>query len=147
MQRFKNTSELEPLENILGQDRAISAMELGLKIDNPAYNIYVAGEPGTGRSTYTLNALNKHAKTKHNHKDWCYVYNFDNPITPLIICLDRGVGKKFKEDMEDMIEILFDEIKEAFDSEDYEINKNALIEGYEMEKESLVKQIKDYGAE
>ena len=63
MRRFKDTSELEPLKDILGQDRAISAMELGLKIDNPAYNIYVAGESGTGRSTYTLKAVNKYAKT------------------------------------------------------------------------------------
>ena len=147
MRRFKDTSELEPLKDILGQDRAISAMELGLKIDNPAYNIYVAGESGTGRSTYTLKAVNKYAKTKNNHKDWCYVYNFDNPRQPVVISLERGMGKDFKEDIEEMIDTLFEEIKDAFDSEDYEINKNALLEGYEMEKEALIKKIKDYGEE
>ena len=96
MRRFKNTSELEPLKDILGQDRAISAMELGLKIDNPSYNIYVAGESGTGRSTYTLKAVNKYAKTKDNHKDWCYVYNFDNPRQPIVISLERGMEKYLK---------------------------------------------------
>ena len=44
MQKFNNTSEIEPLKDFIGQDRAITAMELGLKIDNPSYNIYVAGE-------------------------------------------------------------------------------------------------------
>lgn len=145
MREFKNTSELEPLKNILGQDRAISAIELGLKIDNQAYNIYVAGESGTGRSTYTLKALKNYAKNRNRHKDWCYVYNFDNPRQPVVISLDRGNGKIFKEDIEEMIDTLFEEIKDAFDSEDYEINKNALLEGYEMEKEALVKKIKDYG--
>ena len=43
MQKFKNTSEIEVLDEILGQERAIRAMEVGLKIDNPAYNIYVSG--------------------------------------------------------------------------------------------------------
>ena len=47
MQKFKNTSEIEVLDEILGQERAIRAMEVGLKIDNPAYNIYVSGHSGT----------------------------------------------------------------------------------------------------
>ena len=57
MQKFKNTSEIEPLRDFLGPDRAITAMELGLRIDNPAYNIYVAGNPGTGKSTYNMQKI------------------------------------------------------------------------------------------
>ena len=75
MLKFNNTSEIEPLEGILGQERAIEAMEIGLKIDNPAYNMYLAGDSGTGKTTYAMNALNKYAAKKGNHKDWCYVYN------------------------------------------------------------------------
>ena len=145
MQKFKNTSEIEPLRDFLGQDRAITAMELGLRIDNPAYNIYVAGNPGTGKSTYSLKVLKEHAKNKNNHKDWCYVYNFENPREPIVISLERGKGKDFKEDIEEMIDKLFEEIREAFDSEEYEVNKNTLLEEYEIEKENLVKKIKSYG--
>ena len=145
MQKFKNTSEIEPLRDFLGQDRAITAMELGLRIDNPAYNIYVAGDRGTGKSTYTLKVLKEHAKNKNNHKDWCYVYNFENPREPIVISLERGKGKDFKEDIEEMIDKLFEEIREAFDSEEYEVNKNTLLEEYEIEKENLVKKIKSYG--
>ena len=145
MQKFKNTSEIEPLRDFLGQDRAITAMELGLRIDNPAYNIYVAGNPGTGKSTYSLKVLKEHAKNKNNHKDWCYVYNFENPREPIVISLERGKGKDFKEDIEEMIDKLFEEIREAFDSEEYEVNKNTMLEEYEIEKENLVKKIKNYG--
>lgn len=147
MQKFNNTSEIEPLKDFLGQDRAVAAMELGLKIDNPAYNIYVAGDPGTGKSTYTMKVLEGYSKYKDNHKDWCYVYNFDNPREPIVISLQRGMGKIFKNDIEEMIDKLFDEIREAFDSEEYEINKNTLLEEYEMQKEDLVKKIKTYGEE
>lgn len=147
MQKFNNTSEIEPLNDFLGQDRAVTAMELGLKIDNPAYNIYVAGDPGTGKSTYTMSVLERYSKDKGNHNDWCYVYNFDNPREPIVISLERGMGKIFKDDMEEMIDKLFEEIKEAFDSEEYEVNKNTLLEEYEMQKEDLVKKIKTYGEE
>lgn len=147
MQKFNNTSEIEPLENILGQERAVASMELGLRINNPAYNIYIAGDPGTGKSTYTMKVLDEYAKTRSQHKDWCYVYNFDNQRNPIVISVDRGIGKLFKEDIDEMIDRLFDEIKEAFDSEEYEINKNSLLEQYELQKEELVKKIKDYGEE
>ena len=147
MQKFNNTSEIEPLKDFLGQDRAMTAMEFGLKIDNPSYNIYVAGEPGTGKTTYTMKVLETYANNKENHKDWCYVYNFDNPREPIVISLQRGKGKVFKDDIEKMIDKLFEEIKEAFDSEEYEINKNTLLEEYEIQKEDLVKKIKVYGEE
>ena len=147
MQKFNNTSEIEPLKDFLGQDRAMTAMEFGLKIDNPSYNIYVAGEPGTGKTTYTMKVLETYANNKENHRDWCYVYNFDNPREPIVISLQRGEGKVFKDDIEKMIDKLFEEIKEAFDSEEYEINKNTLLEEYEIQKEDLVKKIKTYGEE
>lgn len=147
MLNFNNTSEIEPLEGILGQERAIEAMEKGLKINNPAYNIYLSGDSGTGKTTYAIKALNKYAAKKRNHKDWCYVYNFENNREPLIIDLDKGLGKVFKKDIEKLIETLLDELKDAFESEDFEIGKNQLIEEYEIEKDTLIKKIKKYAEE
>ena len=147
MQKFKNTSEIEVLDEILGQERAIRAMEVGLKIDNPAYNIYVSGHSGTGKTTYTLKALNKYSAGKTRHKDWCYVYNFEHPRDPISIGLKIGLGKVFKKDIEKLIEALLDELKDAFESEDYELGKNQLLESYDIKKESLLKEIKKYGEE
>ena len=145
MKEYQNTSEIEPLNEILGQERAIDAMEVGLKIENSAYNIYVSGHSGTGKSTYTLKALEEYAKNRTKHKDWCYVYNFEHPRDPIAIGLDRGMGKVLKKDMDKLIEALLDELKDAFESEDYEIGKNQLLESYDIEKESLLKEIKKYG--
>ena len=147
MKEYQNTSEIEPLDEILGQERAIEAMEVGLKIENSAYNIYVSGHSGTGKTTYTLKALEKYAKNRTKHKDWCYVYNFEHPRDPIAIGLDRGMGKVFKKDMDKLIETLLDELKDAFESEDYEIGRNQLLESYDIEKESLLKEIKKYGEE
>lgn len=147
MLTYNNTSEIEPLESILGQKRAIEAMEIGLKIDNPAYNIYLAGESGTGKTTYAIKALKKYASEKSIHKDWCYVYNFEQPREPVAIGLEKGLGKGFKRDIEKLIETLLDELKDTFESEDFEIGKNQLIDEYEIEKDILLKKIKKYGEE
>lgn len=147
MLKFNNTSEIEPLEGILGQERAIEAMEIGLKIDNIAYNLYLAGDSGIGKTTYAMNVLNKYASKKSNHKDWCYVYNFENNREPLIIELEKGLGKIFKKDIEKLIETLLDELKDTFECEDFEIGKNQLMEEYEIEKDALIKKIKKYAEE
>ena len=147
MKKYENTSQIEPLQKILGQERAISSMEIGLRIDNPAYNIYVAGNSGTGKSTYTLKALKESADKKDKHKDWCYVYNFEQPREPLAIELEKGMGRVFKKDIEKLIESLLDELRDTFESEDFEIGKNQLLEDYDIEKETLLKKIKKYGEE
>ncbi|HBF5910099.1 ATP-binding protein [Clostridioides difficile] len=145
--KYNNTSEINPLDCILGQERAVEAMELGLKINNPAYNIYIAGEPGTGKSTYALKVLNEYASKKNTHKDWCYIYNFENPREPIIVELEKGVGRELKKDMEKLIESLLEDFKNAFESENFEIEKNKLLDEYEIEKDMLLKQIKKYGEE
>ena len=46
-----STEELEPTEEIIGQDRAQKALRFGLEIREKGFNIYVAGMPGSGRRT------------------------------------------------------------------------------------------------
>ncbi|MCS6966858.1 MAG: AAA family ATPase, partial [Candidatus Kapabacteria bacterium] len=48
---FETTSELEPLEEIVGQPRALEALRLGVRLWAPGYNVYVSGLSGTGRLT------------------------------------------------------------------------------------------------
>ena len=95
MLNYKTTAELERLENILGQENARKAMKLGLQIENPAYNIYLAGASGTGKTTYTLDTLKEYSELKRQHKDWCYVYNFENSREPMALSFEKGMGKLF----------------------------------------------------
>ena len=142
MLKYNNTSEIEPLEDILGQTRAIDAMEIGLKIDNQAYNIYLSGDSGTGKTTYVKRILKEYASKKNSQKDWCYVYNFEKSREPMIIGLEKGLGKVFKKDIEKLIETLLEELRDTFESEDIELAKNQVLEDYEKEKDALLKKIK-----
>lgn len=147
MRKFSNTSEVEPNDGIIGQERAVRAMQLGLKMNNPAYNIYVSGDCGSGRITYTIKAIESQPIDKNKIRDWCYVYNFKNPRSPIAIDFPSGKGEEFKEDIKTLIENLSEEINDAFENEEYEMTKNKLLQTYEIEKGKLLKSMKDYGKE
>ena len=147
MKKFKNTSEIEPYDGIIGQQRAEKAMQFGLKMNNPAYNIYVSGNCGSGRITYTIKAIESQQIDESKIKDWCYVYNFKDPRKPIALDFPAGEGSEFKTYMEDLIECLTEEINDAFENEEYELTKNKLLQTYEFEKEKLLKNIRDYGKE
>ena len=145
MLKYNNTSEIKPSDDILSQKRAEKAIELGLKVDNPTYNIYVAGEPGLGKSRYVLKMIEKQTPVVNKFRDWCYLYNFKNPREPMISKFDPGKGKEFKDDIEGLLENILEELNSIFDSEGFELGKSELLEEYENKKEHLLKKIKKYG--
>ncbi|MBQ3420357.1 MAG: AAA family ATPase, partial [Romboutsia sp.] len=93
---FKTTEEITPIREIIGQDRAVQAIEFGLKMKQKGYNIYVAGVSGIGRTSYTYNLIEKNLKPNNNLKDWVYVNNFNNTHEPIALSFKCGEGKEFK---------------------------------------------------
>ena len=77
---FKTTEDIEPLGGIIGQDRAVTSIEFGLKMKHKGYNIYIAGVSGIGRTNYAKSLIKKNIKFNENLKDWIYVNNFRNNI-------------------------------------------------------------------
>src|SRR5574341_1201815 len=85
-----HTGELKPLVGIIGQKRAVSALQFGLGIEGTGFNIYVAGPPGIGKMTAVKAYLEEMATGKPVPPDWCYVHNFDDPNQPRAIHLPAG---------------------------------------------------------
>lgn len=138
---FQTTAELEPLDEIIGQERASRAFEFGLAVKLKGYNIYMAGPSGTGKTTYACNRARKMAATESVPSDWCYVYNFQNPKKPDALCFEPGIGKIFKADMAKLVETLKRELQKAFCTDDYESKKNALMRKFDNEQEVFVKKM------
>lgn len=140
---FKDTSQIESLEGIIGQDRAVKAMQFGLNVKVRGYNIYMSGMSGTGKTSYAQKYIKKIAIKKKVPCDWCYVYNFDKPNQPMAVNLPAGTGKLFQKDMDDFIKILKLEISKVFDSEDYEKEKAEIIKEFQEKKAELVQQLSE----
>ena len=88
---FETTDEITPLDGTIGQERAISALELALDIDAPGFNLFIAGIPGTGRNTALRTHLERLACQKPIPPDSGYVHNFQEPSQPAALSLPCGM--------------------------------------------------------
>ncbi len=134
---FNTTAELEPLEGIIGQERALQAIRFGLGMKSFGYNLYVAGTPGTGKKTLIRLLVEEIARTQETPNDVFYVYNFDRPERPRAIVVPPGVAAAFRADMEHLVQSLEEEVPKAFKSEDYETRKNQILQSFQSEQADL----------
>ena len=137
----ESTKNLIPLNEIIGQERAVRALKFGLGIKDHGFNMYVAGYPGTGRKTAVKNFVEAQAKVQPVPPDWCYVNNFANPYEPKAIQLPAGKGKEFHEDMKNFIENVKNALPKAFESEDYAARREATIRVLENQRKQLIEEL------
>lgn len=138
---FNTTDDLEPFEDIIGQDRAVKAIEFGLKIKVRGYNIYLSGLTGTGKTSFAETYIKKIAENEPVPDDWCYLYNFDKPTHPIAISFPAGKGKEFKKDMEEFVSIIKNEIPKAFNSDDYEKGKADIVKEFQEKRGKLLERL------
>ena len=134
---FQSTAELTPLEGIIGQERAVKAFDFGLAVKMKGYNIYMGGPSGTGKTTYAVSSTKKLAATEPVPMDWCYVYNFENPMKPWAISFEAGMGKRFVDDMEGFVTQIRKELSKAFQNEDYERQKINIELTFENQQDEI----------
>ncbi len=116
---IETTENLLPLQGIIGQPRAVSALLFGLDIQDNGFNIYVAGPPGIGKMTAIQSFLDQVARNKPTPADWCYINNFDDPYQPQAISLPAGRGRQLQRDVKTLIDHARREIPKAFETEEY----------------------------
>ena len=113
---FATTAELEPLDHPLGQDRALEAIEFGIDIEQPGFNLFVIGDPGIGKQQLVRQVLSRRAQSTDSQSDWCYVNNFTDPQKPRLLKLPAGMGQKLRLDMESLVEDLLTSLPSSFQS-------------------------------
>ncbi|MDR3353473.1 MAG: AAA family ATPase, partial [Synergistaceae bacterium] len=144
---FATTEELECSEQLIGQARAVSAISYALAVDRRGYNLFVVGDPGSGRTTYALREIKERAALMPSPDDWIYVYNFEEPGEPLAIRLPAGQGKKLASAVEDLVEDLKVNLGKAFDNSEYEDSKAALVKSFQESVGELMDSLRAYAAE
>ncbi len=137
---FQTTAELSLKDEVIGQARAVKAVEFGLSIRNHGYNIFVSGIPGTGRNSIVKSLVKRISLGRPVPGDWCYINNFKDPDRPRAITLPPGMGREFRSDMEKFIEFMQNEIPKVFESKEYEEQKSRIAEGAEKAKEVLFEE-------
>ncbi len=137
----KTTKELKRLEAIIGQGRAIKALQFGLGIKNMGFNIYVAGVPGTGRTTAIKRFLEREAKARPAPTDWCYVNNFRDNYRPKALSLPSGRGREFQAAVQKLVDEARREIRKTFESEEYAVRREQATNLIQQQKDVLFQKI------
>ncbi|MDZ3993829.1 Lon protease family protein [Pseudomonas sp. Teo4] len=123
---FTNTDDLEPFRGVLGQERAVEALQFGVAMPRPGYNVYVMGEPGTGRFSFVKRYLKAEGKRQQTPADWVYVNHFDDTREPRALELPSGSAAEFIADMGGLIDNLLATFPAVFEHPSYQQKKGAI---------------------
>ncbi|NCC77646.1 MAG: ATP-dependent protease, partial [Clostridia bacterium] len=142
-----SSQDVPGLEGVIGQDRAVRSMQFGLAMDAPGYNIFVSGQPGTGKTTYVNASVTKAAADGTVPDDWCYVNNFIDKENPVAISLPAGQGRQFQKDMDELVRELRAAMPKAFESSDYEQKKKSLETSFQSHMQERLNALQKQASE
>ncbi|HUH66164.1 MAG TPA: AAA family ATPase [Syntrophales bacterium] len=143
---FECTSDMAPLREFIGQDRAIRAIEFGLTMHHEGYNIFVAGLTGTGKTSVVKTYIDRLIASGQigdgsRPQDWAYVYNFADPDRPQAIGMPQGSCKDFRNRISDLLNRLKEDLARAFASEEYKNTHKKVVEESQAEQQQILQEI------
>jgi lon-related putative ATP-dependent protease len=143
---YASTDDSEPCAEIIGQERALKAIQTGLEIKSLGYNIFITGMVGTGRTTTIKQLLEKLEKEEKTPDDILYVNNFKNPDEPTLIMLSSGQGRFFKDTLDNLIEMLRVNIPELLKSKHYTDKREGIIEAQQAKQKEILQRFEEEAA-
>ena len=144
---FKSTDDLPDFKQTIGQERAIHSLDFGLGLESTGFNIFILGEHGTGKMTTVRSFLSQKAMEESVPEDWCYVYNFRDPDSPIAISVEPGEAAVFQKDMDELIKILRVEIPKVFESKEYEKQKNLIVGESQNHQREIIQKLEEEAQE
>ncbi len=139
--RFRTTDDLKDLDDVIGQPRAVEALDFGIGIRQAGFNIFAFGPAETGLRDIVWRALSRRAAEEPTPDDWVYVYNFDEAHRPNAIRLPAGRGSAFRADMERLIDDLRSAVPAAFESEEYRARAQVIEDEVKEQNQAALQEI------
>jgi lon-related putative ATP-dependent protease len=134
----ESSADARACEEIIGQERALRAIQTGLDIKSLGYNIFITGMVGTGRTTTVKQLLDQLEKGDRTPDDILYVHNFKYPDEPVLVTLPAGRGKAFSEAMAQLIDMLRTNIPHLLKSPYYSERRDAIVESQQKKQRDLL---------
>jgi lon-related putative ATP-dependent protease len=138
---FKSTAELEPIMGLIGQERALRAIQFGANIKSHDFNVFVLGPAASGKSTAVRQYLTRKATEASSPPDWVYVNNFESPNRPRALKLPPGRARPFAKGMIGAIDELRNTLPAMFEGEDYQARRRAIDEEFRSGQEEALEAL------
>lgn len=128
---FNTSMEIPPYTKLIGQAQAERSIDIGLSLTKKGYNIFITGHSGTGKTGYLISKVEEYASHLPTPPDWCYVYNFIDPLKPRALQFSPGSASEFKESINELIQMLMKEATSTYEDKAFEAERNEIISKYE----------------
>jgi ATP-dependent Lon protease len=135
---FETTADAPQIEGMIGQDRALRALKLGVELDAKGYNMFVCGMAGTSRGGMIARMIKELDPPRKMSLDRCFVNNFKIPDRPRLITLPPGQATNFRKDIQSGIEFLRRRIPQVFEGEPFQRQKNRIVERFTIREKELM---------
>jgi len=141
---FETTANLPALTEVLGQPRAVAALEMGASIPSHGFNIFALGQPGSGKTTLIRNYLQGRAASQPVPPDLCYVNNFANPRSPVPLRLPAGRAARLERDIASLVDELRSAIPKAFDAPEYSEQRDKVMREMEQRRQAIFTELQHH---
>jgi lon-related putative ATP-dependent protease len=116
---FETTADIAPLDQVIGQERAVRAITFGLEIKSAGYHIFVTGPEGTGKTTIVQEIVRKAARNLPTPPDWCMVNNFKDEYRPRALPITPGQAGRFAKSLNRLISDLKIRLPKEFQADPF----------------------------
>jgi len=144
---FTTTAELPDSPLVFGQDRAVAAIRFGIGVRRDGYNLFALGSIGAGKHAVVRKFLEEQAASEPPGRDWCYVYNFEQPHRPRVISLPKNLGPKFRDDVARLVDELRTAVTAALETEEYRQHHQQTHEEFNKRREQALEDLRTRAAE
>ncbi len=132
---FETTDDVEPASGLIGQDRALKAIQFGADIKAHDFNMFVLGPPASGKTTAVKAYLKSKTGNGKARADWVYVNNFEDDNQPLALKLPAGRGRALAKAMLGLVDELRAALPAAFEADDFQIRARAINDEFEAQQD------------
>lgn len=135
---FDSSRNVSPIHEIIGQERALKALKVGVELWSPGYNIFITGLSGTGKATTVKNMLEAIRPKAPKLYDYAYVNNFVNDNEPILLIFNAGEAQKFKYDLQTTIQFLQNKIPQALETEPFKNQRKKILSEFSKKENDLM---------
>ena len=134
---FETTDDVEPIQEVVGQDAAVASLRFGLSIDAPGQNVFVRGIAGTGRLTAVQQMLESMAPPRRNVPDYVYVHDFARADKPRLLALPTGTACDFRDRMEAFAEVIEEDLGPALSDQVVRAKRAAIDDSFQAKSQEI----------
>jgi len=128
-------------ETLFGQERALAALEMGLALEAPGYNVFVCGIGGTDRAELVVSLLRQMRLSCQIPRDHVFVHNFESPIEPKHLALKPGGAAALAEGMDRWVHALSTEVPKLQRSEGHLGRRHSMFRKYQKAEQQLLQRL------